>query len=125
MEFQLSGDSIPSEFITDEMARKLIGKPPASGAWRDGDPLGDRQFTTSFDLKLESCQKLAGVKIAYETWGELNPQGSNAVLVLHALTGDSHAFGPATKEHPTAGWWNGVIGPGLAIDTEKYFVDAI
>lgn len=124
MEFQVSGDSSPSEFITDEMARKLIGKPPASGAWRDGDPVGDRKFTISFDLKLESGKKLDGVKIAYESWGELNPDKSNAVLVLHALTGDSHAFGSATKAHPTAGWWNGVIGPGLAIDTDRYFVVA-
>jgi homoserine O-acetyltransferase len=124
MEFQVSGDSIPSEFITDEMARKLIGKPPASGAWRDGDPAGDRKFTTSFDLKLESGKKLDGIKIAYESWGELKADGSNALLVLHALTGDSHAFGSATRAHPTAGWWNGVIGPGLAIDTNKFFVVA-
>jgi homoserine O-acetyltransferase len=106
------------------MARKLIGKPPASGAWRDGDPIGDRKFTSSFDLRLESGQKLDAVKIAYETWGQLNSNGSNAILVLHALTGDSHAFGSATKAHPTAGWWNGVIGPGLAIDTDKFFVVA-
>jgi homoserine O-acetyltransferase len=124
MEFQVSGDSIPSEFITDEMARKLIGKPPASGAWRDGDPIGDRKFTTSFDIQLESGKKLADVKIAYETWGELNSDSSNAILILHALTGDSHAFGSATRAHPTAGWWNGVIGPGLAVDTSKYFVVA-
>ena len=124
MEFQVSGDSIPSEFITDEMARKLIGKPPASGAWRDGDPAGDRKFTASFDLKLESGKKLDDVKIAYETWGELKADGSNALLILHALTGDSHAFGSATRAHPTAGWWNGVIGPGLAIDTNKFFVVA-
>jgi homoserine O-acetyltransferase len=124
MEFQVSGDTIPSEFITDEMARKLIGKPPASGAWRDGDPEGNRKFTTSFDVKLESGKKLDGVKIAYETWGELKQDGSNALLVLHALTGDSHAFGSATKAHPTAGWWNGVIGPGLAIDTDKFYVVA-
>ena len=69
MEFQVSGDSTPSEFITDEMARKLIGKPPASGAWRDGDPVGDRKFTTSFDIKLESGKKLDSIKIAYESWG--------------------------------------------------------
>ena len=124
MEFQVSGDSIPSEFITDEMTRKLIGKPPASGAWRDGDPAGDRKFTASFEMKIESGKKLDGVKIAYETWGELKPDGSNAILVLHALTGDSHAFGSATRAHPTAGWWNGVIGPGLAIDTKKFFVVA-
>jgi homoserine O-acetyltransferase len=106
------------------MARKLIGKPPASGAWRDGDPAGDRKFTISFDIKLESGKRLDGVKIAYETWGELKQDGSNALLVLHALTGDSHAFGSATRAHPTAGWWNGVIGPGLAIDTDKFFVVA-
>lgn len=124
MEFQASGDSIPSDFITDELTRKLIGKPPASGAWRDGDPVGDRKFTPSFEIKLESGRKLDGIKLAYESWGELNESGTNAILVLHALTGDSHAFGPATKAHPTAGWWNGVIGPGLAIDTNKYFVVA-
>ena len=124
MEFQVSGDSIPSEFVTDEMSRALIGKPPASGAWRDGDPAGDRKFTTSFDVKLESGKKLDSVKIAYETWGQLSSDSSNAILILHALTGDSHAFGSATRAHPTAGWWNGVIGPGLAIDTNKYFVVA-
>lgn len=124
MEFQVSGDSTPSEFITDEMARKLIGKPPASGAWRDGDPVGDRKFTSSFDLKLESGKKLDGAKLAYESWGQLDSDGSNAILILHALTGDSHAYGSATRAHPTAGWWNGVIGPGCAIDTNKYFVVA-
>lgn len=124
MEFQVSSDSSPSEFITDAMARKLIGKPPASGAWRDGDRVGDRKFTAAFDVKLESGKKLDDVKIAYETWGELNSLGSNAILVLHALTGDSHAFGSASSAHPTAGWWNGVIGPNLAIDTNKYFVVA-
>lgn len=124
MEFQVSGDSTPSEFITDAMTRQLIGKPPASGAWRDGDPVGDRKFTLPFDLTLESTKKIDGVRIAYETWGELNADRSNAILVLHALTGDSHAYGQATKAHPTAGWWNGVIGPGKAIDTEKYFVIA-
>ena len=124
MEFQASSDSVPSDFITDELARTLIGKPPASGAWRDGDPVGDRKFTLPFEIKLEGGKSLSGVRIAYETWGELNKDGSNAILVLHALTGDSHAYGPASKAHKTAGWWNGVIGKGLAIDTDKYFVVA-
>ena len=124
MEFQTSGDSVPSAFITDDLTRKLIGRPPASGAWRDGDPQGDRKFTSEFSLKLESGKKLDSVKLAFETWGELNPDQSNAVLLLHALTGDSHASGSASKAHPTAGWWNKVIGPGLAIDTKKYFVVA-
>jgi homoserine O-acetyltransferase len=64
------------------------------------------------------------VRLAYETWGRLAPDGSNAVLVLHALTGDSHVVGPAGPGHPTAGWWDGLIGPGRALDTDRWFVVA-
>lgn len=123
MEFQTSaGDLVPSEFITEEQSRQLIGRPPASGAWRDGDPAGDRQFAPLSNLKLESGRVLANYRIAFETWGELNHEHTNAVLILHGLTGDSHATGDASKEHPTDGWWKHIIGPGLAIDTDKYFV---
>ena len=124
MEFQSSGDTTPSTFVTDEMSRSLIGRPPATGAWRDGDPAGNRQFTLPFDLKLESGKDLKNVRIAYETWGQLNDDRSNAVLVLHALTGDSHAVGEPSKWHPTAGWWEDLIGPGKAIDTDKWYVVA-
>lgn len=125
MEFQTSaGDLVPSEFITEEQSRQLIGRPPASGAWRDGDPAGDRQFAPLSNLKLESGHVLANYRIAFETWGELDQSHSNAVLILHGLTGDSHAAGDASDEHPTDGWWKHVIGPGLAIDTDKYFVVA-
>ena len=124
MDFQTPEDTVPSAFITDELSRQLAGRPPASGAWRDGDPAGDRQFAPLFSLKLESGRELASVRIAYETWGEPNQDRSNGVLVLHALTGDSHAVGAAGKAHPTEGWWNGIIGPGLAIDTDKWFVVA-
>lgn len=124
MEFQSPEDSVPSTFVTDAMSRSLVGRPPATGAWRDGDPLGDRQFALPFDLKLESGKELKNVRIAFETWGELAPDKSNAVLVLHALTGDSHALGQPSKAHPTAGWWDDVIGPGKAIDTNKWFVVA-
>ena len=62
------------------------------------------------------------VDVAYETWGELDATRSNAVLVLHALTGDSHATGPAGPGHPSPGWWDGLIGPGAPIDTDRYFV---
>jgi len=123
MEFQTSaGDLVPSEFITEEQSRQLIGRPPASGAWRDGDPAGDRQFAPLSNLKLESGRVLANYRLAFETWGELNHEHTNAVLILHGLTGDSHATGDASKEHPTDGWWKNIIGPGLAIDTDKYFV---
>ena len=124
MEFQTSEDTVPSAFITEELSRQLIGRPPATGAWRDGDPAGDRQFAPISNLKLESGRELASARIAFETWGEPNADKSNAVLVLHALTGDSHAIGGASKQHPTEGWWNGIIGPGLAIDTDKWWVIA-
>jgi len=73
-------------------------------------------------LALESGGRLPDVTVAYETWGELDAGGSNAVLVLHALSLDSHATGPAGPGHVSAGWWDGLIGPGAAIDTERYFV---
>ncbi|MBP6186541.1 MAG: homoserine O-acetyltransferase [Rhodoluna sp.] len=124
MEFQTSEDTVPSAFITEELSRQLIGRPPATGAWRDGDPAVDRQFAPISNLKLESGRELASARIAFETWGEPNADKSNAVLVLHALTGDSHAIGGASKQHPTEGWWNGIIGPGLSIDTDKWWVIA-
>ena len=124
MEFQVPEDTVPSAFITEELSRQLVGRPPASGAWRDGDPAGDRQFAPISNLKLESGRELVSARIAYETWGELNAEASNAVLVLHALTGDSHATGKSSKQHPTEGWWSEIIGPGLSVDTNKYFVVA-
>ena len=122
MDFQISEDSAPSEFISEEQRRQLVGRPPATGAWLMGDPVGDRKFSEIFDLELESGQRLEGARLAYESWGELNADRSNAILVLHALTGDSHTSGDAGDGHPTAGWWNGLIGSGLALDTDKYFV---
>ena len=122
MDFQISEDSAPSEFITEEQRRQLVGRPPATGAWIVGDPIGDRKFTNPFSLKTESGQVLQNARLAFESWGQLNSDKSNAILVLHALTGDSHTIGNAGDGHPTAGWWNGLIGPGLALDTEKFFV---
>ncbi len=71
---------------------------------------------------LEAGGRLAGVDIAYETWGELDSDASNAVLVLHALTGDSHAAGTAGPGHRETGWWDPMIGPGRPIDTDRFFV---
>ena len=122
MDFQISEDSAPSEFITEEQRRQLVGRPTATGAWLIGDPVGDRKFSEIFDIDLESGQTLVGARLAYESWGALNADKSNAILVLHALTGDSHLIGDAGNGHATSGWWNGIVGPGLAIDTDKYFV---
>jgi homoserine O-acetyltransferase len=71
---------------------------------------------------LEGGGKLRSIEAAFETWGELAADGSNAVLVCHALTGDAHAHGPSGPGHSAVGWWEGVIGPGRAVDTDRYFV---
>jgi len=98
--------------------------PPASGAWREGDPVGRRKFCDIGNLGLESGVVLPDVRLAYETWGTLDPDGRNAVLVAHALTGDSHVTGPAELGHPTPGWWDSLVGPGRPIDTDRWFVVA-
>lgn len=98
---------------------------PVSGAWRPGDPPGARRFVsvaTDRPFVLEGGGMLRDITVAYETWGELNAQGDNAVLVCHALTGDSHAAGGLVEGHATPGWWDGLIGPGRALDTDRYLV---
>ncbi len=95
-----------------------------SGAWRDGDPVGRRRFADIGTVPLERGGEIPEVRLAYETWGELAPDGTNAVLVLHALTGDSHVVGDVEPGHPTPGWWPGLIGPGCPIDTDRWFVVA-
>jgi homoserine O-acetyltransferase len=122
MDWQTPEDTVPSSFITEANVRALAGKPPATGAWREGDHPGGRSFVSLGRLALETGGNLPSARIAYETWGELNADASNAVLVLHALTGDSHLTGAPGPGHPTAGWWNDIIGPGKYIDTDTWFV---
>jgi len=124
MDWQTPEDAAPSAFVTESQRRRVAGKPPATGAWRDGDPPGDRRFAAIGDLELERGGGIPNVSIAYETWGELDPDRANAILVLHALTGDSHLVGPAGPGHPTGGWWPGLVGPGKVLDTDRYFVVA-
>jgi homoserine O-acetyltransferase len=121
---QTSEDTVPSAPVTEADARSLLGRPPATGAWRDGDPVGDRRFAGLGSFRTEGGRELPFVPLAYETWGELNAARDNAVLVLHALTGDSHVRGPAGPGHPTAGWWDDVVGPGCPVDTDRWFVVA-
>ncbi|WP_300158832.1 homoserine O-acetyltransferase [Solidesulfovibrio sp.] len=73
-------------------------------------------------LTVESGRTLGPVTLAYETYGRLDETASNAVLVLHALTGDSHAAGYYDKADSKPGWWDIMIGPGKPIDTDRYFV---
>ncbi|GAB3289572.1 homoserine O-acetyltransferase MetX [Parasphingorhabdus pacifica] len=97
--------------------------PSASGAWRTGSPAGRRQwFPLETPLVLEAGGKLPQARLAYECWGRLDDDASNAVLVLHALTDDTHVAGPAEPGHPTAGWWDALVGSGRALDTDRWFV---
>ena len=70
-------------------------------------------------VRLQSGIYLSPLTVAYETYGELNEQRDNAVLVLHALSGDAHSAG--LDADGRVGWWDGMIGPGKGIDTRKYF----
>jgi homoserine O-acetyltransferase len=103
-----------------------VSPPTIPGTWQVGDDAGRRQFV---ELKgddrgfaLESGESLASVTVAFETWGQLNYCNTNAVLVLHALSGDSHAEGGTGPGHVSPGWWDALIGPGKPIDTDRYFV---
>lgn len=117
----------PSSGRSPARARPTIGAPaaiPATAAWHEGDDVGRRKFVDLGPVELEAGGRLPAVRLAYETWGTLSPSGDNAVLVLHALTGDSHVTGPAGPGHPTGGWWESLVGPGAPIDTDRYFVVA-
>lgn len=79
-------------------------------------------FTSTQPLVLQSGAVLPAFTLAYETYGRLNAHKDNAILLLHALSGDAHAAG---RHHPTdrkPGWWDDMVGPGRAFDTDKYFV---
>ncbi len=97
------------------------------------------RFAQLTSLPLDSGATLAPVRIAHETWGRLSPERDNAILICHALSGDAHAAGWSAEDGtPSAvdgvgaeeggqrraglGWWDNLIGPGKAFDTERYFV---
>ncbi len=83
-----------------------------TGAWLEDHDPGDRLFAKVGDIELESGELLPDVTIAYQTWGALNDQGNNAILVNHALTGWSDV----------PGWWPSMVGPGMPLDTDKYLI---
>jgi homoserine O-acetyltransferase len=74
------------------------------------------------DLHLQNGAVLRPVTLAYETYGELNSSRSNAILILHALSGDAHVAGFSFPTEEKPGWWDDAVGPGKAFDTNKYFV---
>jgi homoserine O-acetyltransferase len=109
----------------DGRAPLSISALPVTGAWRRGDPAGDRRFlrlATTQRFHLEGGSALHDIDIAYETWGQLDDRAANAILLCHALTGDSHAAGRAGPGHPEPGWWDSLVGSGKAFDTDRYFI---
>ncbi len=102
----------------------LSGRTETVAAIRDADHPRDSliaRFGADKPLKLDAGVSLSPFQIAYKTYGTLNAERSNAVLVCHALTGDQHA----ASIHPVTGkmgWWETLVGPGKPIDTERYFV---
>ncbi|MDT8364324.1 MAG: homoserine O-acetyltransferase [Nitrosomonas sp.] len=94
----------------------------------DSDSIGivapeQMQFQTPLCLK--SGAVLDSYTLTYETYGKLNAARSNAILICHALSGSHHVAGVYADDPKNTGWWNNMIGPGKAIDTEKYFVIGI
>ena len=82
---------------------------------------GTMRFPAAKPLRLDSGAKIEGLELAYKTYGTLNAQKSNAILVCHALTLDQHL----ASVHPTTGkpgWWSRAVGPGLPLDPERYFI---
>ncbi len=82
-----------------------------------------RQYLTWTEpLVLESGERLGPLSLAFETYGQLNDERSNAILLLHALSGDAHAAGRHSHADRKPGWWDEMVGPGRPFDTERYFV---
>lgn len=102
-----------SEYASHDISGKSVG-------------LVEKKFLTFAEppneMRLESGATLGPVTIAYETSGELAPDKDNVILVLHALSGDSHVAGYYREDDKKPGWWEFMVGPGKGIDTDKYFV---
>lgn len=87
-------------------------------------PDGTQTSVLIGDLALESGAGLADVTVTFQKWGVPNAARDNVILALHALTGNSHVTGPIDETYSMAGWWDGLVGPGLAIDTDEWCVVA-
>jgi homoserine O-acetyltransferase len=107
------------EQVKDPFTRSMVASQPGSAGEVETKYFTFPDKTAGFEL--ENGEELGQVTLAYETYGTLNDQKNNAILICHALTGDAHAAG-FEKGSGKPGWWDSMIGPGKAFDTEKYFV---
>ena len=94
---------------------------PGAGA-RSAPAIPDKNFHQIGSFEPELGGYLEEVTLAYETWGELDPSGENGVLIVHALTGDSHCAGGISEAYKRGGWWDEMVGPGRLVDTDEHFV---
>ena len=123
----MSTDQGPVEAAGTEAAGTAPVSGPWRSVWRPGDEPGRRRFTPIGHLDLDVGVTPWGpliddAVVCFESWGTLNAEASNAVLVLHGFTADAHAAGSVGPGHPEPGWWDAAIGPGRAIDTDRLFV---
>ena len=81
-----------------------------------------KNFKINEAIKLDSGVELSDINVAYETYGELNENKDNAILIFHALTGDAHVAGYHSENDRKPGWWDDMVGSGKAFDTDKYFI---
>jgi len=90
----------------------------------DWESLPDGKLTSVSvgPIELDNGKRIENVTLAFQRWGTLSKARDNVVLALHALTGDSHVTGPAGPGQPSPGWWDGLIGPGAAVDTNEWCV---
>ena len=94
---------------------------PGAGA-RSAPAIPDKNFHRTGFFEPELGGYLEEVTLAYETWGELDPSGENAILIVHALTGASHCAGGISEAYKRGGWWDEMVGPGRLVDTDEHFV---
>jgi len=103
----MSDDTTASDLVSAEGEVGLV-------KWQD--------FVFNKPFPFEYGGVLPEFTLRYETYGELNADKSNAILICHALSGDHHCAGVYSKEDSKPGWWNHIIGPGKPIDTNRWFV---
>ena len=112
------GDNAQSEEL-EQPGEHLLGEESSIGLVETQKV---RLFEGQEKLNLECGQVLGPIEVAYETYGQLNEGRDNAILLLHALSGDAHVAGKHSVEDRKGGWWDIMVGPGKGFDTDKYFV---
>lgn len=110
--------------MSHQSSSKKSPESAATGSQKPGSVglVTPQYFTLDEPIRLTSGQTLDGYTIAYETYGTLNEAKSNALLICHALSGSHHVAGRHSAQDAKAGWWDNFVGPGKAIDTDKFFV---